>query len=89
MGRYGTPTAPMFLGIGNVDGTGDGLMPLVPVRDLARDYCQRGDSVQYTEYPGADHRAASLPFELEATAFMNARLNGQPVADNCTTLTGG
>ncbi|MGC8628140.1 MAG: lipase family protein, partial [Acidimicrobiales bacterium] len=47
MGRTGTPRAPLFIGEGNSDGTGDGVMVFKDVEALARTYCERGTSVDF------------------------------------------
>jgi hypothetical protein len=78
------PTAPLVMGIGNVDGTGDGAMVAADVRALARHYCGQGVPVLYQEYPGASHIAAAAAFEPQTGPFLQARFAGAPAADNCT-----
>jgi hypothetical protein len=89
MGRSGTPKMPMLLGVGNADGTGDGVMISRDVQQLAYEYCRRGISVQFHEYPGDAHTAAAVAFEPEAAAFLEQRLNGQPAVNGCAAITPG
>jgi hypothetical protein len=86
MSRTGTPTGPLFIGVGNADGTGDGVMVANDVEALAYTYCQRGISVQFNEYSGDDHDNAAIPFEQGALQFLTARLNGQSVANGCSSI---
>jgi Secretory lipase len=79
MGNSGTPREPMFLGVGNADGTGDGVMVAKDVAGLANEYCGRGVNVTFHEYKGKDHEAAAVPFFTEAMPFLQARLAGRPV----------
>jgi Secretory lipase len=83
MGNSGTPKGPMLLGVGNADGTGDGVMVAKDVAGLAREYCGRGVSVTFHEYKGDDHTAAAPPFLLAAVPFLQARLEGHKVANGC------
>jgi hypothetical protein len=89
MGRTGTPKGPMFMGVGNADGTGDGVMVTQDDQALAHTYCQRGVSVQFNVYNGDDHTQAAVPFEAGALSFLGQRLNGQPVANGCSTVQTG
>ena len=45
MGSDGTPRAPVFLAVGDSDGTGDGVIAAGDVEGLAHRYCERGVSV--------------------------------------------
>lgn len=89
MGDTGTPAAPMFIGVGNADGTGDGVMVAADVEALAHAYCRRGVSVQFDEYRGDDHGGAAIPFEVAALTFLTERLNGAQVADGCGAIGAG
>jgi hypothetical protein len=89
MSRTGTPKGPLFIGVGNADGTGDGVMVANDVEALAYTYCQRGVSVQFNEYQGDDHDNAAVPFEAGALNFLNERLNGLPVSDGCSSISPG
>ena len=86
MGRTGTPKGPLFMGVGNADGTGDGVMIANDVEALAHEYCQRGVSVQFTVYNGDDHTEAAVPFEGGALSFLTDRLNGLPVSNGCSSI---
>lgn len=86
MSTAGTPKGPLFIGVGNSDGTGDTIMVARDVEALAHTYCKRGVSVDFQEYKGQDHTGAAIQFEPAAAAFVNARLAGLPVANNCSSI---
>jgi secretory lipase len=86
MGTAGTPQGPLLLGVGNSDGTGDGVMIANDVKELAHTYCQRGVPVQFQEYGGKDHTAAAIAFEPAALAFVTERLVGLPVPNDCKSI---
>jgi hypothetical protein len=86
MGTGGTPHAALFLGAGNADGIGDGVMIASDVESLAHEYCGRGVPVTYREYPTMDHIVALVPFEAEALAFLTERFNGLPVQNGCGSI---
>jgi hypothetical protein len=85
MGSRGTPTAPLFIGQGaggELEGTpgdkpgigpGDGVMIAGDVRSLAREYCERGDKVQY----------------FEAYAWLAERFAGLPAPQDCASIPPG
>ena len=89
MSRTGTPKGPLFIGVGNQDGTGDGVMVANDVEALAHTYCQRGVSVQFSEYSGQDHDNAAIPFEAGALTFLTDRLSGLPVQNGCSSIAAG
>jgi hypothetical protein len=89
MSRTGTPKGPLFIGVGNQDGTGDGVMVANDDEALAHTYCQRGVSVQFNVYSGQDHDNAAIPFEAGALSFLNARLAGLPVPNGCSSIGAG
>ena len=89
MSTSGTPKGPMFMGVGNADGTGDGVMVSLDDQALAHTYCQRGVSVQFSIYTGDNHSQAAVPFEQGALNFLTQRLNGQSVADGCSSIAAG
>jgi hypothetical protein len=89
MSRTGTPKGPLFMGVGNADGTGDGVMVAADVEALAHTYCERGVSVQFNQYSGDDHDNAAVPFEQGALTFLTDRLNGESVADGCSSIPAG
>jgi hypothetical protein len=86
MSRTGTPTGPLFIGVGDQDGTGDGVMVTNDDEALAHTYCQRGVSVQFNTYSGQDHDNAATPFEAGALSFLTARLGGAPVPNGCSSI---
>lgn len=86
MSDTGTPSGPLLLGVGNADGTGDGVMVANDVQALAYTYCQRGVSVQFSQYNGDDHTQAAIPFEAAAFTFLTQRLSGLPVANGCSSI---
>ncbi len=89
MSRTGTPKGPLFIGVGNQDGTGDGVMVAADDEALAHTYCQRGVSVQFNIYSGQNHDNAAVPFEVGALGFLSARLSGAPVPNGCTSIAAG
>jgi hypothetical protein len=86
MGRSGTPKGPLLMGVGNADGTGDGVMIANDVAALAHQYCRRGVNVTFNEYKGDDHTAAAPPFLLAAIPFLQSRLDGQAVSNGCAAV---
>jgi Secretory lipase len=86
MSRSGTPRGPLFIAVGDSDGTGDGVMVTKDDEALAHTYCKRGVSVQFTIYQGKDHSGAAGNFEVAAPAFLAARLNGKPVPNGCSSV---
>jgi hypothetical protein len=89
MGTGGTPGEPLLLGVGNADGTGDGIMIAGDVEALAHEYCQRGVPVTFQEYPGLEHTPAAVPFELAALTFLETRFAGLPEPGNCASTGAG
>lgn len=89
MGRGRTPTEPLLLGVGNADGTGDGVMVAKDVQQLAYEYCQRGVNVQFHVYPGSNHDEAAPQFEAQALQFLEQRYAGQAVSSGCAQITPG
>lgn len=86
MSHTGTPKGPLFIGVGNSDGTGDGVMVTKDDEALAHAYCKRGVSVQFHIYTGSDHSQAAISFEGAAPAFLAARLAGKPVPNGCSSV---
>jgi hypothetical protein len=86
MSRTGTPKGPLFIGVGDADGTGDGVMVTKDDEALAHTYCQRGVSVQFNVYNGDDHDNAAVPFEGGAFSFLTDRLNGMSVTNGCSSI---
>ena len=87
MGTAAThPSEPLFIGMGNADGKGDGAMSAVDAKALARHYCSERVPVDYQEYPGASHIEAAAFFEPQTGPFLQARFAGAPSVNNCATL---
>ena len=80
------PKEPLFMAMGNADGTGDGAMSAVDAKALARHYCSEGVPVDYQEYPGLSHIEAAAAFEPQTGPFLQARFAGAPAVNNCATL---
>ncbi|HWE34018.1 MAG TPA: lipase family protein [Solirubrobacteraceae bacterium] len=89
MGRGGTPREPVLMGVGNADGTGDGVMVYKDVEALAHGYCQRGVPVELNVYAGDEHTQAAVAFLPAATLFLTERLNGLPATNGCSSIPAG
>ncbi|MFD0363189.1 lipase family protein [Nocardia sp. GCM10030253] len=87
MGSTGTPKGPLFLGGGNSDGIGDGVIVAADERALAAEYCRRGVAVRYEEYPGADHFVSGALFNSATLPFLQAQFDGRPFDSGCAALT--
>lgn len=81
----GHPRAPLYMGVGNSDGKGDGVMDASDVKALAARYCKQGVAVQFEEYQGAPHEAAGAFFEPKTGPFLQERFAGVPFVGNCST----
>ena len=88
MGREGTPNAPMLIGAGNYDGTGDGIMPAKDEQQLAYEYCQGGGEVTYQDDPGGEHVVETEVTDAQAPTFFQEALSGVKV-DGCSSITPG
>ena len=73
----------MFMGVGNSDGKGDGVMRASDVQELAAEYCKQGVPVQFEEYQGASHQSAGAFFEPKTGPFLQERFAGVPFTGNC------
>ncbi len=101
MGTGGTPTIPLQIAqgaLGELEGTagdkpgigeGDGVMIAGDVRTLARQYCERGVSVQYTQYDALGHIGTAVPWIAGAVPWLAARFAGQPATQNCASIPPG
>jgi Secretory lipase len=85
----GHPTGPLLMGVGNSDGTGDGVMVAADVEALAHEYCQQGVPVTFDEYTNLDHEEAIAPFESTALAFLESRFTGGPAPNGCASIATG
>jgi hypothetical protein len=82
----GHPLMPMFMGVGNADGTGDHVMIEKDVEGLAHEYCGEGVPVQLKVYQGAEHSQAGLQFFPEALGWLSQRFAGLPFTGNCADI---
>jgi Secretory lipase len=82
----GHPKAPLFMGVGNSDGTGDGVMRADDVEALAYEYCHQGVTVKFKEYQHANHQVAAAFFEPETGPFLRSRFAGVPFRGNCASI---
>ncbi|HEY1590444.1 MAG TPA: lipase family protein [Solirubrobacteraceae bacterium] len=89
MSRTGTPSEPLLMGVGNADGTGDGVMVAKDVEALAHTYCERGVSVELHVYDGDDHGNAAVAFLPTAGVWLTQRLNGIPAQNGCSSIPAG
>jgi hypothetical protein len=85
----GNPTEPLFMAVGNSDGTGDGVMVAADVEALAHEYCQQGVPVTFSEYRNLDHTEAIVPFESSALPFLEARFAGSAPVNGCASIGAG
>jgi hypothetical protein len=100
MGTRGTPTTPLQISqgaLGELEGTagdkpgigeGDGVMIAGDVRSLARQYCNKGTKVQYSQYL-LGHIGTAVPWIAEAMTWMNNRFLGLPAPQNCSSIEPG
>jgi hypothetical protein len=82
----GHPQVPELLGVGNADGTGDGIMVAADVQALAHEYCQQGVPVTFDEYSGLEHTEAAVPFEAHALTFLTSLFLGLPPSNGCSSI---
>jgi hypothetical protein len=100
MGTRGTPTTPLQISqgaLGELEGTagnkpgigeGDGVMIAGDVRTLAREFCNKGTKVQYSQYL-LGHIGTAVPWIAEAMTWMNNRFLGLPAPQNCSSIEAG
>jgi hypothetical protein len=82
----GHPEVPVLLGVGNSDGTGDGIMVAGDVEALAYEYCHQGVPVTFDEYTGLDHTQAAVPFMADAATFLTNLFAGDAPGNNCSSV---
>lgn len=85
----GHPRMPMYMAVGDHDGTGDDVMVVKDVMALAHQYCRQGVTVKFEVFDGADHTQGGLQFFPTAEAFLAARFAGAPLIDNCADIPKG
>jgi Secretory lipase len=87
MGTSGNrPGEPLLFGVGDSDGTGDGIMIDGDVEALAHQYCQSGVPVTFDVYSGLPHADAAVPFEADALSFLEGLFLGLPAPDGCGSI---
>jgi hypothetical protein len=101
MGAGGTPTAPLLIAQGangELEGTsgdqpgigpGDGVMIAGDVRTLAREYCQRGVTVQYDQYDELAHVETAGPWLTTTLPWLSDRFAGTPAPQDCSGIEPG
>ena len=82
----GNPAEPLLFGVGDADGTGDGIMIAGDVEALAHEYCTEGVPVTFDEYPGLPHTEAAVPFEADAMTFLTNLFLGLPAPNGCSSI---
>jgi hypothetical protein len=82
----GHPHTAVMMGIGNVDGYGDGVMSARDVVALGQEYCRQGVPVDYHQYGGAGHETAGAYFEPQTVPFLQARFAGANFKGNCGSI---
>jgi hypothetical protein len=86
MSEAGTPREPLLMGVGDADGTGDGVMIDKDVQELAYTYCTRKVPVQFHVYSNSDHVEAAPQFEAQAIQFLQTLYAGQAVSSECGSI---
>lgn len=83
----GHPQEPIYMLVGNADGTGDGVMVAADDEALAHEYCSQGVPVDFTVATGQSHTDAAIPFEGAALPYLDALLaGGSSPTNNCSTI---
>ena len=85
----GHPTGPLFMAVGDADGTGDGVMVTADVEALAHEYCTQGVALDLSAYQGEDHDEAAVSFEPAAVQFLEERFAGLPFSTGCASVPNG
>ena len=89
MGTGGIPEEPMYMGVGDADGTGDDVMVDADDEALAQKYCSDGLPVEFNLYKGQDHSNAGLMFLPQAISWAIGRLTGAPAMNGCSRIPAG
>jgi hypothetical protein len=101
MGTGGTPSVALLIAQGaggEREGTGggkpgigpgDGVMIAGDVRSLAREYCGRGVTLQYDEYPRLAHVETAVPWLASTLPWLSARFAGEPAPQDCSQIAPG
>lgn len=80
------PAEPLLMGVGDLDGRGDGVMSARVAEALARQYCREGVPVDFQTYRGASHVTAGIFFDPQTGPFLQDRFAGAPFVNNCSSL---
>jgi hypothetical protein len=80
------PAEPLLMGVGDMDGRGDGVMSARVAEALARHYCHEGVPVDFQTYPGQSHVTAGAFFDPQTGPFLQDRFAGAPFVNNCSSL---
>ena len=67
-------------------GDGDGVMIAGDVRSLARQFCDAGTTVDYTQYDALSHVTTVPAWAPGALSWLNARFAGEPASSDCGTI---
>jgi hypothetical protein len=89
MGTGGVPAEPMYMGVGDADGTGDDVMIDADDETLAHDYCADGLAVEFNLYKGDNHESAGTAFLPQAISWAIGRLAGAPAMNGCSGIPAG
>jgi len=89
MSYTGTPKQPLYMAVGNSDGTGDTVMVTGDVEGLAHVYCQRGVSVEFQEYQKLAHGEAGARFFPTAVEWLTQRFAGVAATNGCSSIGSG
>ncbi|HEY2715824.1 MAG TPA: lipase family protein [Solirubrobacterales bacterium] len=101
MGTGGTPTVPLQItqgAFGELEGTagnkpgigeGDGVMIAGDVRTLARQYCEHGVKVQYSQQDALGHISTALAWIPTAIPWLAERFAGIAAPQNCGSIAPG
>jgi hypothetical protein len=101
MGTGGTPSMPLQIyqgAFGELEGTsgeqpgigeGDGVMIAGDVRTLAREYCERGVPVSYTQEDLLGHVPTASPWIAAAVPWLTERFAGEAAPQNCASIPPG
>jgi hypothetical protein len=79
MGSIGVPRIPLHIYMA----TFDELVLTPDVTALVNTYCAAGATIQYVQYPLADHLTAEAEGLPAAIAYLQARFAGQPAPSTC------
>jgi hypothetical protein len=82
----GHPEEPIFMVVGDADGTGDGVMVTADDEALAHEYCSQGVKIDFTVEQGQSHTDAAIAFEPAAVSYLADRFAGAPAPNDCSSI---